>query len=162
MSMDGFNSADAHGELRDVAGVRLRVVNLPGLVTLKLFAFRDRGAGLRSNDLGDLSYILLNASDALAERIYAEIEPTLLEALDYHELGSYLIGRDVAATVSRAKAHLLLDVVDGHILAPDYALLSRTVSPRNLEEAVSCFGAFRQGLGDAASRNEVSSAPPNR
>lgn len=43
MSMDGFNSADAHGELRDVAGVQLRVANLPGLITLKLFAFRAAG-----------------------------------------------------------------------------------------------------------------------
>lgn len=104
MSMDGFGSADAHGELRDVAGVRLRVANLPGLVALKLFAFRDRGTDPRSSDLGDLDYILSNASGALEKRVYTELFPAQLVALDYPELGPYLLGRDVARTVNRDAA----------------------------------------------------------
>ncbi len=158
MSMDGFDSADAHGELRDVAGVRLRVVNLPGL-TLKLFAFKDREANLRSSDLGGLSYILLNASDAVRERTYTELEPTLLVALNYPELGPYLLGCDVAATVNRDEGRRLLDLVDRHILtAPDYAALRRTVTPGDLDGAR--FGAFRRGLAEAVS-GAVKNTSPN-
>lgn len=149
MSMDGFNSADAHGELRDVAGVQLRVANLPGLITLKLFAFRDRGTDPRSSDLGDLNYILSNASDALQERVYTELSPAQLEALDYPELGPYLLGRDVARTVSRDEAASLSAILDTRVLvAPDYALLSRAARLSSLEGAVADFRAFKQGLED--------------
>jgi len=59
MSMDGFESADTHSKPRDIGGVGLRVVNLPGLITLKLFAFKERGHETPSRDLRDLSYILI-------------------------------------------------------------------------------------------------------
>lgn len=149
MSMDGFNSADAHGELRDVAGVQLRVANLAGLITLKLFAFRDRGTDLRSSDLGDLDYILSNALDALQERVYTGLSPAQLEALNYPELGPYLLGRDVARTVSRDEAASLSVILDTRVLvAPDYALLSRATRLSSLEGAVARFRAFKQGLED--------------
>ena len=146
MSMDGFESADAHGELRGVAGVQVRVVKLPGLVTLKLFAFRERGVDSRSNDLGDLNHILSNASSALMGRIYEELSPALVEALDYHQLGPYLLGRDVANTVRRGEADGLVSIVNEYILSkPDYALLSR-VARTAIEDSIAVFEAFKQGL----------------
>lgn len=133
MSMDGFNSADAHGELHEVAGVRLRVANLPGLITLKLFAFRDRGTDPRSSDLGDLDYIFSNASGALEKRVYMELSPAQLGALDYPELGPYLLGRDVARTVSQDEAASLVVILDTRVLvATDYALLSRAARSSDL------------------------------
>lgn len=150
MSMDGFNSADAHGELRDVAGVQFRVANLSGLITLKLFAFRDRGTDLRSSDLGDLNYILTNASDALIERIYAELTPALIEAVNYPELGPYLLGREIVTTVRPDEIEELIAIIDGYILAaPDYALLSRMASSSELEGTIARFEAFKRGLKDA-------------
>lgn len=147
ISMDGFESADAHGELRNVAGVQIRVINLPGLITLKLFAFRERGANLRSKDLGDLTYILSNASSALIERIYEELSTALIEALDYQQLGPYLLGHDVANTVRRDEADELVSIVNDHILSkPDYALLSRAARPANIEDSIAVFEAFRRGL----------------
>ena len=149
ISLDGFNSADAHGELRDVAGIQLRVANLPGLIALKLFAFRDRGTDPRSSDLGDLAYILSNASNALQERVYIELSPAQLEALDYPELGPYLLGRDVARTVSRDEAASLSVILDTRVLVtPDYALLSRAARSPDLEGTVARFRAFKQGLED--------------
>ncbi len=155
MSMDGFNSADAHGELRGVAGVQLRVANLPGLITLKLFAFRDRGTDPRSSDLEDLNYIFSNASDTLRERVYADISPAHLGAFDYPELGPYLLGRDVAHTVSRDEVASLVVILDTRVLvAPDYALLSRAARSSDLEGTVARFRAFKQGLesNDGAAR----------
>jgi len=155
MSLDGFNSVDAHGELHDVAGVRLRVANPPGLVTLKLFAFRNRGTDLRSSDLEDLNYIFSNASDALLERVYTELTPVQLEVLDYPELGPYLLGCDVARTVRPDEAAGLVAILNTHILvAPDYARLSRAVGPFGLEGAVARFEAFKRGLEDTSDRDE--------
>ena len=150
MSMDGFASADAHGELHNIAGVQFRVANLPGLITLKLFAFRDRGLDLRSSDLGDLNYIFANASDAFTQRIYAELTPALIEALSYPELGPYLLGREVAVTVRPNEVEKLTTIVDGYILAaPDYAVLSRLAGLSELEGTIARFEAFKRGLEDA-------------
>lgn len=155
MSMEGFESANAHGELHNIAGVQLRVVNLPGLIMLKLFAFRDRGVKLRSNDLGDLNYILSNASDALLERIYEELTSALLETLDYHQLGPYLLGSDVSETVLRDEAERLITILNKYVLAaPDYVLLSRTIRPPNLEGTIACFEAFKRGLEESTSSDE--------
>ena len=150
MSMNGFESADAHGELRNIAGVQFRVANLSGLITLKLFAFRDRGLDLRSSDLGDLNYIFVNASDAFIERIYAELTPALIEVLDYPELGPYLLGREVATTVRPKEVGKLTAIIDKYILAaPDYAVLSRLAGLSELEGTIARFEAFKRGLKDA-------------
>ena len=151
MSLAGFEVAAAHGELHTVAGVQLRVVNLPGLVALKLFALRDRVLDPSSTDLADLAYILSNASDALAERVYEELEPVLLERLDYKELGPYLLGRDVASIFGPDEVTLLLGIIDRYVLTPpDYAALSRTVSSAEVEGAIVHFGAFGRGLANSA------------
>ena len=70
MSMNGFESADAHGELRNIAGVQFRVANLSGLITLKLFAFRDRGSTLGRAILG-ISTIFLQTRLTPLQRKYA-------------------------------------------------------------------------------------------
>ncbi len=150
MSMNGFDSADAHSELRDVAGVQFRVANLPGLIVLKLFAFRERGLNLRSSDLGDLNYIFANASDAFTERIYAELTPELIEALGYPELGPYLLGREVVTTVRPDEIEELTTIIDKYILAaPDYAVLSRLAGLSELKETIARFEAFKGGLEGA-------------
>lgn len=146
MSMDGFESANAHGEPRDLGSLTLRVVNLPGLVTLKLFAFKDRGQDTRSSDLSDLGYILTNATDVLGERVYNELEPELLEDLDYDELGPHLLGRDVASIVQSDERDRLNDIVLSRILTSDYMALSRAVSTAELPRAARCFKAFAGGL----------------
>ena len=150
MSMKGFESADAYGELRNIAGIQFRVAHLSGLITLKLFAFRDRGLDLRSSDLGDLNYIFAHASDTFIERIYAELTPALIEVLDYPELGPYLLGCEVAATVRPNEVEELMTIVNRYILAaPDYAVLSRLVGLSELEGTIARFAAFKRGLEDA-------------
>ena len=150
MSVDGFEAAAAHGEMRDVSGVQIRVANLPSLIALKFFALRDRIRDLGATDLLDLTYILTNASSALGDRIYEDLEPDLQVELGYQELGPRLLGRDVATTVKQEEVVHLLNIIDKCVLTtPDYAALSRVAGTGGIDTAVACMESFRQGLAES-------------
>lgn len=146
MSLDGLASADAHAERLVRRGVDVRVVNLPNLLALKLFAYRDRH-GQTSKDIDDLIYIFSNSSDALSDRVYNELDGEVIQRLDYEQLGPYLLGRDTALVIASSEQAALTEIIDGRLLtAPDYIALSRMARGMQLERLIAHFEAFRSGL----------------
>jgi len=145
MSVSGFLAAEEHSRTEDLDGVRVRVVNLPGLVALKLFAFGDRRD---AKDLQDLVLILGGASDELRNRTYEELESDVLVELPYEKLGPLLLGRDIAAMLPDREREALLEILDTTILTPpDYSRLAVADRSGYLERWIGWFEALRTGLG---------------
>jgi predicted nucleotidyltransferase len=114
MNVAGYREAFAAAPSVEIdTGFVIRVVSLPGLAVLKLFAWADRGAE-DSRDATDLARLLRQYSAAGNEdRLYGA-EIGMLEALDYDPdlAGARLLGRDAArisTTETRAKLVALLD-----------------------------------------------------
>lgn len=145
MSLAGLETAEAHSEGIDHAGMEVRVASLPSLVALKLYAFRDRFA-YTEKDLGDLLHVLSNASEALAERACVELGEELAD-LDDEQVGPYLLGRDLAGITGDEEREVLLEIIASRILdAPEYRALNRAMRGNRVGEAVALFEAFREGL----------------
>ena len=145
MSVGGFVAAAQHSLTHELDGIRVRVVNLPGLVVLKLFAFRDRRD---AKDLQDLLVILGGASDELPSRTYEELDPDVLVELPYEQLGPLLLGRDIAAMLAEGERKDLLQIIDTTILTPpDYERLAVADRAGDLERWIGWFEALRTGLG---------------
>ncbi len=146
MSLDGLASADSSATALEGFGVDVRVVNLPHLIALKLFAYRDRHAET-TKDIDDLVYILTNASDAFQSRLYDELPGEAIQELDYAQLGPYLLGLDVASLITAAERESLTDLLEQYLITPpDYRALSGIARGERLELSIACFEAFRSGL----------------
>ena len=144
MSVGGFLAASENSRIAEVDGVRVRVVTLPGLVALKLFALGDRRA---AKDLQDLLLVLGGTSDELRGRIYEELDSEVLVDLPYEQLGPLLLGRDMAAMLPELERDALLAVLDATILTPpDYRRLAIADRSGDLERWIGWFEALRAGL----------------
>lgn len=94
MSLAGFSTLDAHARNTDLGGVVLPVVDLCHLVALKLFPFAERRTQTLK-DLEDLAFILEHATDALHDRVFADLDGDELLELPYAAYGPRLLGRDL-------------------------------------------------------------------
>lgn len=104
MNVAGFSDAfDAAVNVEVSPGTEIAVASLPGIATLKLFAWADRRKE-NPKDALDLLALLRSYHEAGNEnRIYEDAEAlAALEAVEYDpELaGAWLLGKDVAAMVS--------------------------------------------------------------
>lgn len=150
MSVLGFEAASAHRETHEVAGVRVDVVNLGGLLILKLYALRDRLRQPGATDLRDIDYVLSNASAALQNRVFDELPHEILLELDYPKLGPRLLAVDVARMTDAAEVVRLIAIIDECVLTPpDYTYLARASVGGNVAQSMACFAAFKRGLVDA-------------
>jgi len=110
MDVTGYREAFAAAQAVEIQpDFSVRVVSLPGLAILKLFAWADRGA-TDPRDAGDFAALLHQYSAAGNEdRLYGpEIE--VLETLNYDVdlAGARLLGRDAARITTSATRDLLL------------------------------------------------------
>jgi len=114
MNVAGYREALAAAPPVEIQpGFVVRVVSLPGLAILKLFAWADRGAG-DPRDAIDLVMLLRQYSEAGNEdRLYgAEIE--ILETLRYDLglAGPRLLGRDAARITEPTTRNQILALLD--------------------------------------------------
>ncbi|MHB8347397.1 MAG: nucleotidyl transferase AbiEii/AbiGii toxin family protein [Acidiferrobacterales bacterium] len=118
MSMTGYEEAlTAAAEVQIDDNLVVPVISLPGLVVLKLFAWRDRGAG-NSKDAQDLVTLFHQYGNAgNQDRLYGR-EIGLLEAVDYDLdlAGSGLLGRDVRKIAAPTTLAQMLSLFDNPIL----------------------------------------------
>lgn len=114
MNTTGLSALDRHHALLAIESVALRAASIPAIVGLKLLAYVDRRPGIL-RDIQDVHALLLQAEDCVPEsRVASEaLEPLRSEALEYSEVGAYLLGRDVGRTFTLAE------------LAPMSALLTK-------------------------------------
>ena len=98
MNVTGYEEVLAASEEVEVApGQTMHIATLAGLITLKIFAWMDRGRE-NAKDAKDIYQIMLNYARAgNADRLYNE-EMDMLEAVAYDPdlAGIRLLGRDVA------------------------------------------------------------------
>jgi predicted nucleotidyltransferase len=150
MSVLGFEAARAHRETHALAGVRVDVVNLGGLLILKLYALRDRLHQPGATDLRDIDYVLTNATAALHDRVFDELPHEALLELDYAELGPRLLAVDVSSMTDSAEVLRLIAIIDECVLTPpDYIHLARASVGGDVGQSRACFEAFRRGLVNA-------------
>jgi predicted nucleotidyltransferase len=114
MNVAGYREAFEAAPLVEIdPGFVVRVVSLPGLAILKLFAWADRGAD-DPRDAIDLAMLLRQYSQAGNEdRLYGA-EISILEALGYDLdlAGARLLGRDAARTSAPETRTRLLALFD--------------------------------------------------
>jgi predicted nucleotidyltransferase len=155
MNVTGFLDAFAAAHAVEIhPGFIVRVVSLPGLAILKLFAWADRGAD-NSKDATDLATLLCHYDAAGNDnRLYGE-EIGILEASGYNIdlAGPRLLGKDasrIAAPTTRAKMFgLLNDAGRLEQLTRDVAKAVRAVADDPVAVASELIAQFKAGLNDS-------------
>ena len=154
MNVAGYREALAAAEEVEVhPGFVVRVVSLPGLAIVKLFAWADRGADTPKDAL-DLATLLRQYSGAGNEdRLFGE-EIGLLEALSYKLdlAGARLLGNDAARVATPETRHQILALLDDagrrDRLLRDMARAFRGAEDP-IAEAEASIAQFKTGIGGA-------------
>jgi predicted nucleotidyltransferase len=130
---DGLESA---GPVRLDQNLIIRVVSLPVLLVLKLFAWRDRKHEMR--DAPDIYTLLRQYGDAGNEdRLFGE-DMNVLEAegYDFELAGARLIAHDAARVVSADTQKRLREILESDALMEELTNQIIVSSPRNDPEHV--------------------------
>jgi predicted nucleotidyltransferase len=117
MNVAGYQeSFDAAETVQIETGLVVRVVSLPGLAVLKLFAWADRGLG-NAKDAVDLATLLRSYADAGNEDRLYDTELDTLEAVEFNlELaGARLLGRDARYVTTEATRSQMLGLLGGPV-----------------------------------------------
>ena len=116
MNILGFEEAFRNAQtvkLRSNPVLKLKLVTLAGLATMKIIAWSDRYPE-RRKDAEDLFIIMYNYTDlGNFERIYSEM-PDLLKSddFDYVGAGARLLGRDIAKILSMKTKEKILEILN--------------------------------------------------
>lgn len=118
MNVAGYDDALKTAPLVQVAtGLIIRIVSLPGLAMLKLFAWKDRSIADAKDAIDLVTLCRCYAEAGNLGRLYEEGMPALQSAdFDVELAGAWLLGQDVAATASqhiRVQLQALLN--DAHV-----------------------------------------------
>ena len=95
MNLIGYKEALSFAEEININNAKIKVINIPAFVVLKIFAWGDRGGGRRNtSDLEDIEFIFNKYEDI--ERVYSELPEELGSGrVDYLDANIYLLGRDI-------------------------------------------------------------------
>lgn len=114
MDISGFQDvfeASSVVELKDK--LKIRIVSLPGLVILKIFAWNDR-KNESDKDAIDLRLIIETYLDAgNNERIFIEYPEIVTDDFDYNKAGTWLLGKDIQTIASAQTKDKLLNLLKG-------------------------------------------------
>lgn len=152
MNVAGFSDAFAATVRVEVSpGLEATVASLPGIATLKLFAWADRR---QENTKDAIDVVTLLRSYHLAgndHRIYEEVNvQAVLEAVDYDpELtGAWLLGHDVATMASKSTVTALEALLTGGTKDRLIEDMSRTMRGRAdaMDYASRLLEQFTQGF----------------
>lgn len=108
MSVDGFEEAYQYTSTVIMPNSRkIKICSLPGLLLLKLFAWRDRHLETKKDAI-DFYNILIEYADIEKKRLYDNIEVLKGESIgwDFSRLGAILAGRDVALILEDSRLDL--------------------------------------------------------
>lgn len=107
MHMSGYREARVSAvQVHLPAGVRIAMPSLAGLLVLKCFAFRERGATEYGKDADDIHLILRSYLDAgQRDRLFADfIEVLETPDFDYRTAGAFMAGHDAKVVLSEGNA----------------------------------------------------------
>jgi predicted nucleotidyltransferase len=150
MRVTGFAEISAAAQVVDLGTGIVRIAPLPGLLMLKLFAWRDRG---ESKDAQDVAALLQGYEYVLEpERLYSD--PGLLTAFEYNMqlVGAALLGRNLTAIISGETQKSLAELLAGaacreRLISQLSLFLSGAEHEKAMSAAEKLFAAFLHGLG---------------
>jgi len=151
MTVAGYREAyDTAEEVRVESGLVLRVVSLPGLAALKIFAWDDRGLAT-SKDAEDFMTLLRSYPDAGNEpRLYGDAYDAM-ESVNYRMdlAGARLLGHDVRRMTTDDTRTRLSEVLDDNGSRERFVIAmsrARGNTEEALLEAEELLEQFRNGL----------------
>ncbi|MBE7423419.1 MAG: nucleotidyl transferase AbiEii/AbiGii toxin family protein [Zoogloeaceae bacterium] len=164
MNVTGFDEAfDAAVQVAIDEGFVVRVASLPGLMLMKLFAWRDRRHEAMHKDAWDLRLLLTQYERAgNADRIFDE-GAMKAEGFDAACAAARLLGRDVAGLLRPRSRAALLSLLDAELNDPDSSELVEQVAHASaagrptqgdldgglrVAEVLKWLSCFRAGLDD--------------
>jgi predicted nucleotidyltransferase len=157
MSVSGYQEALESALLVEIGtNLTIKVVSLPGLAILKIFAWSERGTTTENKDAIDLLTLLRAYYEAgNTDRIYEEPDSATLESLDYNQelMGAWLLGYDAAtiadeSTIERITA-LLEDKKENLVLQMAKSLSG---NENALDSAEALLTSFAQGFQQASTK----------
>jgi predicted nucleotidyltransferase len=157
MSVSGYQEAlESALSVEIGTNLTIKVVSLPGLAILKIFAWSERGTTTENKDAIDLLTLLRAYYEAgNTDRIYEEPDSATLESLDYNQelMGAWLLGYDAAtiadeSTIERITA-LLEDKKENLVLQMAKSLSG---NENALDTAEALLTSFAQGFQQASTK----------
>lgn len=153
MNVAGYAQASRDAvEVLLPGGEQIRVVSLPALAMLKLFAWQDRRhQEPRGKDAVDLWSILVNYVDAgNQDRLYGEFAYLHdLPGFDYPRAGAWMLGLDMRNLLRADETRVLHELIGlvAREANPNSTLdLVRDTRQRNLDFALLMLQSMKQGL----------------
>ncbi len=132
--------------------VKIRVVSLAGLATLKFVAYDDRPHE-RQTDLQDIWFLAVNYLSATGEdRLYEDADLMKDENFDYRTIGARLLGRDIAELLTEQTRGIILkhlsedDTTAGLIDIAGIINFSERRLEENLEDTIELLQQLKRGI----------------
>jgi predicted nucleotidyltransferase len=151
MRVAGYGEALETALLVQVAaGLMIRIVSLPGLAMLKLFAWQDRGRDDAKDAIDLVTLCRCYAEAGNLARLYEEGMPALQAVgFDVELAGAWLLGKDMAALASpQTRVQLQALLTDAH--ASQHLVNDMAKAWRSREDAVTyveqLLNQFTQGF----------------
>ena len=137
-------------------GQTVRVVSLPMLAVLKVFAWSDRHRLTQGKDAVDLGLILRNYLEAgnLA-RLYAEFPHVITDDFDFEPTSGWLLGYDARAALAKHSVRFeqviqrLVSILVRELSPERESPLVAQLNPVRTDQAIKLLGAFHAGLSGA-------------
>ncbi len=130
-----------------------RIVSLPMLAVLKVFAWNDRHRDTQGKDAVDLGLILRSYLEAgNLDRLYAEFPQVITDQFDFEPTSGWLLGHDARSALLKHSIRFdqviqRLDSILARELSPDrQSLLVAKLNPVQTDQALKLLAAFHAGL----------------
>ena len=130
-----------------------RIVSLPMLAVLKVFAWNDRHRDTQGKDAVDLGLILRSYLEAgNHDRLYAEFPQVITDQFDFEPTSGWLLGHDAHSALLKHSIRFdqviqRLNSILARELSPDrQSPLVAQLNPVQTEQALKLLRAFRAGL----------------
>jgi predicted nucleotidyltransferase len=151
MSVSGYQEALKSALLVEIdVDLIIKVVSLPGLAILKIFAWSERGTTTENKDAIDLLTLFRTYHEAgNADRIYDEPDNEVLESLKYNPefMGVWLLGYDVAAIVNEITFEAITKLLDNQKENLVLQMAKSLTGDENaLDVAETLLASFVQGI----------------
>lgn len=157
MSVAGYQEAlDSALLVEFDTDLTIKVVSLPGLAVLKIFAWAERGTTTENKDAIDLLTLLHTYHEAgNADRIYDEPDGEVLESLYYNpdRMGAWLLGHDVAAIANKSTIKAIRVLLDNKKKSLVLQMAKSLSGNENaLDTAEALLTSFIQGFQQASTK----------
>lgn len=139
MNVLGFSEALSTAKIAKIDDLELQVIDTPGLIVLKIFAWGDRRERTQK-DLEDIEFILAKYEDD--DRVYTELAEELAEGIiDFMDANVYLLGQDIYKILQKRTLIELNSLLDELITSLDDEPMSLGYRLKILKQGINAFSS---------------------